>query len=160
MPPVPRNRNLIVYVGRLIEKKGCSYLIRAAQLAARNCPDLELAIIGDGPLRSELEALAKTSGVRCEFLGTLSDPELGNTVLDWLNRARIFCMPSVTASDGNTEGQPAVFVEAHALGVPAVSFDTAGIGEAALNGKTGLLVEEKNVEQLYPSGQVHSFRGF
>ena len=148
LPPVPRNRNLIVYVGRLIEKKGCSYLIRAAILAAKDCPDLEVAIIGDGPLRNELETLAKNSGVRCQFLGTLSDPEPGNTVLDWLNRARIFCMPSVTAGDGNTEGQPAVFVEAHALGVPAVSFDTAGIGEAVLSGETGLLVEEKNIEQL------------
>ena len=148
LPPVPRNRNLIVYVGRLIEKKGCSYLLRAAHLAAKNCPDLELAIIGDGPLRDELEKLARDTGVQCKFLGTLSDPEPGNTVLDWLNRARVFCMPSVTASDGNTEGQPAVFVEAHALGVPAVSFDTAGIGEAVLNGKTGLLVPEGDIAQL------------
>jgi glycosyltransferase involved in cell wall biosynthesis len=57
-------------------------------------------------------------------------------------------MPSVTGSDGNTEGQPAVFVEAHALGVPAVSFDTAGIGEAVLNGETGILVPERDIAKL------------
>jgi glycosyltransferase involved in cell wall biosynthesis len=148
LPPVPRNRNLILYVGRLVEKKGCSYLIRAAHLASRKCPNLEVAIIGDGPLRSELEALVKDLGVRCTFLGTLSKPEPGNSVLDWLNRARVFCMPSVTASDGNTEGQPAVFVEAHALGVPAVSFNTAGIGEVVLNGETGLLVPEGDIPKL------------
>jgi glycosyltransferase involved in cell wall biosynthesis len=148
LPPVPRNRNLIVYVGRLVEKKGCSYLIRAAHLASRQCPDLEVAIIGDGPLKSELESLVKELGVRCTFLGRLSTPEPGNSVLDWLNKARVFCMPSVTASDGNTEGQPAVFVEAHALGVPAVSFDTAGIGEAVLNGETGILVPERDISRL------------
>ena len=148
LPEVPRNRNLIVYVGRLVEKKGCSFLIRAAQLASRECPDLEIAVIGEGPLRPELETLVNELGVRCRFLGALSDPAPGNRVLDWLNRARVFCMPSVTASDGNTEGQPAVFVEAHALGVPAVSFDTAGIGEAVLNGETGLLVPERNIEKL------------
>ena len=148
LPPVDRNTNLIVYVGRLVEKKGCSYLIRAAHLASRQCPDLEVAIIGDGPLRSELEALVKNLGVRCTFLGTLSTPDPGNSVLDWLNRARVFCMPSVTGSDGNTEGQPAVFVEAHALGVPAVSFDTAGIGEVVLNGETGILVPERDIAKL------------
>ncbi|MGD0734785.1 MAG: glycosyltransferase [Terracidiphilus sp.] len=148
LPPVDRNRNLIVYVGRLVEKKGCSYLIRAAHLASKQCPDLQVAIIGDGPLRPELEALVKDLGVRCTFLGTLSTPGPGNSVLDWLNKARVFCMPSVTGSDGNTEGQPAVFVEAHALGVPAVSFNTAGIGEAVLNGETGLLVPEKDIAKL------------
>ena len=148
LPAVERNRNLIVYVGRLVEKKGCSFLIRAAHLATKDCPELELVIIGDGPLRVELEALAKDLHVRCQFLGTLLNPEPGNNVLDWLNRARLFCMPSVTASDGNTEGQPAVFVEAHALGLPAVSFDTAGIGEAVLNGETGLLVPEKDIAKL------------
>lgn len=148
LEPVPRRRNLIVYVGRLVEKKGASYLIRAAKRASIACRDLEVVVIGDGPLREDLEQLAKGLGVNCRFLGTLLSPEPGNTVLDWLNRARIFCMPSITASDGNTEGQPAVFVEAHALGVPAVSFDTAGIGEAVLNGETGLLVPEKDTEKL------------
>jgi len=148
LPPIKRNRNLVLFVGRLIEKKGCAYLIDAAELVSRKYPDLEIAIIGDGPLRSQMEALVKTRGVNCKFLGTLLHPEPGNSVLDWLNRARIFCMPSITASDGNTEGQPAVFVEAHAMGLPVVSFDTAGIGEAVINGETGLLVPEKDIGQL------------
>jgi colanic acid/amylovoran biosynthesis glycosyltransferase len=148
LPLVDRNRNLILYVGRLVEKKGCSYLINAAALASRTHPDLEVVVIGDGPLRLQMEELAKSKGVNCKFLGTLLNPEPGNSVLDWMNRARVFCMPSITASDGNTEGQPAVFVEAHAMGLPAVSFDTAGIGEAVINGKTGLLVPERDVVKL------------
>jgi glycosyltransferase involved in cell wall biosynthesis len=57
-------------------------------------------------------------------------------------------MPSVTAQNGDTEGQPAVFVEVHALGLPAVSFQTAGIGEVVLHGETGLLVPEKDTVEL------------
>lgn len=145
---VERNPNLVVYIGRLVEKKGCAYLLRAAALASQRCPQIELAIIGQGPLREELEALAKELGVRANFLGPLLTPEPGNDVLDWLGRARLFCMPSVTASDGNTEGQPAVFVEAHGMGTPAVSFATAGIGEAVLQGETGLLAPEKDIPAL------------
>jgi colanic acid/amylovoran biosynthesis glycosyltransferase len=147
-PPVERNRNLIVYVGRLVEKKGCAYLLRAAALASQQCPQLELAIIGQGPLEAELKQLARELGVRASFLGPLLNTEPGNDLFDWLGRARLFCMPSVTASDGNTEGQPAVFVEAHAMGTPAVSFATAGIGEAVLHGETGLLAPEKDIPAL------------
>lgn len=147
-PPIERHRHLIVYVGRLVEKKGCEYLIRAAAIAARQYPEIEIAIIGQGPLREQLEALAHELNVRANFLGPLLDPTPGNDVLDWLARARIFCMPSVTAADGNTEGQPAVFVEAHGMGTPAISFATAGIAEAVLPSETGLLVSEKDVPAL------------
>jgi len=144
----PRNPNLIVYVGRLVEKKGGPYLVRAAALAAKQHPSLELAIIGDGPLRAEMEELARESGINCRFLGRLLNLEPGNTVFDWLSRARVFCMPSVTAANGDSEGQPAVFVEAHALGTPAVSFQSAGIGEVVLDGETGFLAPEKDVVAL------------
>jgi colanic acid/amylovoran biosynthesis glycosyltransferase len=144
----PRNRNLVLYVGRLIEKKGCPYLLRAVAKVAEAHPDVELAIIGAGPLLEPMQALAKELKIKCRFLGKLMNAEPGNSVYDWMRRARVFCAPSVTASDGNTEGQPAVFVEAQALGLPAVSFQTAGIGEAVLHGETGLLAPEKDVDIL------------
>jgi glycosyltransferase involved in cell wall biosynthesis len=146
--PTVRNKNLILYVGRLIEKKGCSYLIRTAALVMKECPSLELVIIGEGPLSEELKTLAKELKVKCRFLGNLAQPTPGNPVFDWMSKARIFCMPSVTAQNGDTEGQPAVFVEVHALGLPAVSFQTAGIGEVVLHGETGLLVPEKDTVEL------------
>jgi len=146
--PQERNKNLILYIGRLVEKKGGTYLLRAAAQAAKQHPELELAIIGDGPLREEMQALAIELNLNCRFLGRLMDNEPGNSVFDWISRARLFCMPSVTAENGDTEGQPAVFVEAHALGTPAVSFKTAGIGEAVLDGETGLLAPEKDIPAL------------
>jgi glycosyltransferase involved in cell wall biosynthesis len=144
----PRNRNLVLYVGRLVEKKGCPYLLRAVAKVAEVHPEVELAIIGGGPLLEPMQALAKELKINCRFLGKLIDPQPGNSVHDWMRRARVFCAPSVTASDGNTEGQPAVFIEANALGLPAVSFQTAGIGEAVIHGETGLLAPEKDVDTL------------
>ena len=144
----PRNRNLILYVGRLIEKKGGPYLLKAVAKVAERHPDVELAIIGDGPLRQSLEEEAKALKINCRFLGKLMNPEPGNSVHDWMRRARVFCGPSVTASDGNSEGVPFVFVESHALGLPAVSFEHAGIKEAVLHGETGLLAPERDLDTL------------
>jgi glycosyltransferase involved in cell wall biosynthesis len=143
-----RNRNLILYVGRLIEKKGGPYLLKAVAKVAEKIPQVELAIIGDGPLRESMEAEARALNLNCKFLGKLMHPEPGNSVHDWMRRARVFCGPSVEASDGNTEGVPFVFVESHALGLPAVSFEHAGIKEAVVQGETGLLAPERDVDTL------------
>jgi colanic acid/amylovoran biosynthesis glycosyltransferase len=144
----PRNPNLILFVGRLVEKKGGTYLLKAVAKVAQTMPQVELVVIGDGPLRESLEAEAKALKINCRFLGKLMHPEPGNSVHDWMRRARIFCGPSVEASDGNTEGVPFVFVESHALGLPAVSFQHAGIKEAVLHGETGLLAPEQDVDAL------------
>lgn len=145
---VPRDPNLVLYVGRLVEKKGGPYLLKAVAKVAEKRPEVELVIIGDGPLRMSMEAEAKALGINCRFLGKLVRPEPGNSVHDWMRKARVFCGPSVEASDGNTEGVPFVFVESHALGLPAVSFDHAGIKEAVLHGETGLLAPERDLETL------------
>jgi glycosyltransferase involved in cell wall biosynthesis len=144
----PRDPNLILYVGRLVEKKGGPYLLKAVAKVAKTCPEVKLVIIGDGPLREAMKAEAKELKINCSFLGKLMDPEPGNSVHDWMRRARVFCGPSVEASDGNTEGVPFVFVESHALGLPAVGFDHAGIKEAVLHGETGLLAPEKDIDSL------------
>jgi glycosyltransferase involved in cell wall biosynthesis len=144
----PRNRNLILYVGRLVEKKGGPYLLKAVAKVAQTNPDVELMIIGDGPLRESMEQEAKELNLNCRFMGKLMNPEPGNSVHDWMRRARVFCGPSVEASDGNTEGVPFVFVESHALGLPAVSFDHAGIKEAVIHGETGLLAPERDIDTL------------
>jgi glycosyltransferase involved in cell wall biosynthesis len=148
IPEVPRNPNLILFVGRLIEKKGVTYLLKAVAKIAEKHPEVDLVIIGDGPLREALESEAKALKINCRFLGKLMNPEPGNSVHDWMRRARVFCGPSVEASDGNTEGVPFVFVESLALGLPAVGFDHAGIKEAVLHGETGLLAPERDVDTL------------
>ena len=143
-PASNREENLILFVGRLVEKKGCEYLIRAvAQLRERR-RDARLVIIGDGRLRAELERLAVNLQVPAEFLGVRSPEE----VRGWMQRARVLSNPSVTAANGDTEGLPMVFAEAQATGLPVVSTLHSGIPEGVLDGETGLLARERSVEEL------------
>ena len=145
--PTAARPRLVVFIGRLVEKKGCEYLVRAvADLPRAEFGDVRLVIIGDGPLRDELETLARTLclGRRCRFLGVRTPGE----VRGWLARARLFSLPSVTAADGDSEGMGIVNLEAQSMGVPVVGFDHGGIGEAVAHGVTGLLCPERDWRTL------------
>ena len=139
-----RTDNLVLFVGRLTEMKGCEYLIRAMAAVSAEVPGAQLAVIGDGELRPQLETLANSLGVRCRFLGV----QTGSSVREWLGKARIFCVPSVTAASGSAEGLGMVFLEAQAMGVPVVSCRTGGIPEAVCDGETGLLAEARDHQAL------------
>ena len=134
----------VLFVGRLVEKKGCEYLVRAMQVVQQARPDASLTIIGDGPLRGSLEALATELKVQCRFLGILP----AAAVQEHLRRTRVFCAPSVTAADGDSEGLGMVFAEAQAVGIPVVSSRHGGIAEVVGAGKTGLLVAERDFAAL------------
>ncbi len=137
---VQRQQNLVLFVGRLVEKKGCRFLIEAMERVQQRMKEAELVVIGDGPLRQSLEILGKAKGIAVQFLG--SQPS--SVVRDWLSRARVFCVPSVTAGTGDSEGLPIVFTEAQAMGVPVVSTMHAGIPEVVRHGETGLLAPERD----------------
>lgn len=139
-----RRRGLILFVGRLVEKKGCEYLIRAMASIQTSRPDAELIVIGDGPLRNSLEALAHAQRIRCHFLG----PQPSERIQYWLRRARVFCAPSVTAATGDSEGLGMVFAEALATGTPVASFSHGGIPEIVRHRETGLLAPERNYSSL------------
>jgi len=126
---------IVLFVGRLVEKKGCAYLIEAMRGI-----DARLVIIGDGPLRSQLEAMAP----RAEFLGA----QPGDAVKRWMNRARVFCVPTVRAANGDMDGCPIVFFEAQAMGLPVVAFASGGTPEAVADGETGLLAKERDTVGL------------
>lgn len=138
---------IVLFVGRLVEFKGCQYLIRAMERVQSLVPEAELIIIGDGHLRNELEQLAQTRIKRYRFLGYQS-PEI---IRDWMRRSRVFCVPSVTELSGLAEAFGMVFAEAQAMGLPVVSFKTGGIPEVVAHEQTGLLVSEANVEGLATS---------
>jgi glycosyltransferase involved in cell wall biosynthesis len=110
-------------------------------------PEAELVVIGDGPLRPALERLAGETLCRYRFLGT--QPQ--ESVRAWLNRARVFSLPSVTAESGDSEGLPTTVIEAQASGLPVVSTIHAGIPEAVAHGETGFLVPERDWEGLASS---------
>lgn len=131
---------VVLFVGRLVDKKGGTFLIRAMADIQRSMPAVELVILGDGPLRGELELEAKASLRNYRFLGT----QPARIVRDWLSRAKVLSVPSITADSGDAEGFGMVFAEAQAMGVPVVSFASGGIPEAVAHGETGLLSPEKD----------------
>ncbi len=144
-PPVTFAKDRkVLFVGRLVEKKGCSFLINAMAEIQKELPDVELIIIGDGPQREALETQAKQSLSKYQFLGVQAPA----SVMKWMQTASVFCVPSITATDGDAEGLPIVFAEAQACGLPVVSFASGGTTEAVANGETGFLGPERDWHHL------------
>jgi glycosyltransferase involved in cell wall biosynthesis len=134
----------VLFVGRLVEKKGCDVLIRAMAYVQAAVAGALLVIIGEGDLRAKLEFLAKSLGVRAIFLGALSSDQVRNE----LQSARVLCAPSVTASNGDAEGLPLVLLEAQASGVPVVVSAHGGCTEAILEGGSGRSFPERDLLSL------------
>ena len=140
----PKQRNVVLFVGRLVEKKGCAFLLHAIAEVKKSHRGIQTVVIGDGPLRPSLEKLATQLGIACQFLGA----QPGAVVRKWLAAARIFCAPSVTAQNGDSEGLGMVFAEAQAMGTPVISSRHGGIPEVVLDGRTGLLAPERDSKTL------------
>ena len=133
---------LLVYLGRLADKKGVDVLIEAmAQL-----PGARLEIVGSGPAGPALEDMVVRLGLaeRVRFAGKLPKHE----VLSMLARAMAVVIPSRVGADGDMEGTPVVLGEAMAAGVPVVASDLGGLGECIEHGETGLLVAPDDVDGL------------
>lgn len=130
----------LVSVGRLSEQKGQWILVdAAARLAADGLP-VDVAIVGEGPLRGELEARIARLGLgeRVRLLGALPEQE----VAEQMRAARAVVLPSLA------EGLPVVIMEAFALGRPVVSTWIAGIPELVEPGTSGWLVPAGSVDAL------------
>jgi glycosyltransferase involved in cell wall biosynthesis len=138
--PAINRQPYVLFVGRLVEKKGCEYLIQAMAQVQTTRPETELVIIGDGPLRASLETLAAKNLNLYRFEGWQSP----NSVKKWMGRSRILVAPSVTTAQGETEGLPIVILEAMAMGLPVVGSIHAGIPEAVIGGVTGCLATERD----------------
>ena len=133
---------LVLFVGRLVEKKGCAHLLRAMRMVEAQMPEARLAVLGDGPLRNALETEARESLSRCEFLGAASTA----VVREWMRRAAVVAVPSVVAANGDAEGMCLVVLEAQAMGLPVVGFRGPGI--EVVDGETGLLVPQRDESAL------------
>jgi glycosyltransferase involved in cell wall biosynthesis len=142
--PAVAREPVVLFVGRLAEKKGIPYLIRAMGQVQEKLPHLKLAIIGDGPMGAELRALAVDRLRNYEFLGL----QPSSAVRRWMNRATALAVPSVTASNGDCEGLPTVIQEGMAMGVPVVATRHAGNCEAITDGESGLTTAERDFELL------------
>ena len=136
----------LVSVTRLVEKKGLVYAVRAVPEVIKHYPNLVYTIIGDGPLRAELEAEVARLGVQThvKFLG----PQPSSVVFEALSEAHILLAPSVTAADGDMEGIPVAMMEAMAQGTPVLSTWHSGIPELIDHGISGYLVPERDSDAL------------
>jgi glycosyltransferase involved in cell wall biosynthesis len=140
--PVDRRpeRGLVLAVGRLVEKKGLADLVSACGLLAGDGIDVRLEIVGDGPLLSELTALAAGAHAPVIFHGALPNEQ----VTEMYRRAAVFSLPCVVASTGDRDGLPTSVLEAMALGVPVVTTAVNGLGELVVDEETGLVVPERD----------------
>jgi phosphatidyl-myo-inositol dimannoside synthase len=130
---------MILTVSRLAERyKGHDVLARAMPLVGACVPDAQWIVVGDGPLRAPIEALARATGANARFVGSVSDEERNR----WLEQAHVFCMPSRVPAGGFAgEGFGIVFLEAGLHGLPVVAGDVGGARDAVVHGETGLLVD-------------------
>lgn len=134
----------ILFVGRLVEKKGCQYLIEAMATVQKEVPTAQLTVIGDGPLRRDLERIAATNGIQVAFRGAQPNTEVKSA----LDASRVLCLPSVTAQNGDAEGFGMVLLEAQASGVPVVTSALGGATEGIREGATGFSFAERDVQAL------------
>lgn len=148
LPPLPPRASegapTILFIGRVVEKKGLPYLLDACRLLAERGQEFRLRIAGDGPALEACRKRAETLADRVSFLGRLS-PE---RVRDELRDADIVCMPSVEAADGDNEGLPIVALEAQAAARPIVAFDQGPVPECVRADETGLLAKDRDAEDL------------
>jgi glycosyltransferase involved in cell wall biosynthesis len=126
---------IVLFVGRLVEKKGCSHLLRAMQVVVQRHPVVKLLIVGDGPLLDPLRAQARATLRCCTFLGA----QPPSVVRDLMHRASVLAAPSIVAADGDTEGLPIVLCEAQAIGLPIAGFEGPGVSEAVVTCESALL---------------------
>lgn len=140
LTPTPHRRSpgllRVLTVGRLVEKKGIDTLIRAAAVLREGGTTVDVVVAGDGPMRGQLESLARHSNVPVKFLGSLD----AAGVREQLRRADAFGLICRVDSNGDKDGIPVVLMEAMACRLPVVSGDLPAIRELVVDGQTGLLV--------------------
>ncbi len=139
-PPASGERrdDLILGVGRLVEKKGFTYLIEACRLLAQQGRSFECQIAGKGPQEKDLRAQIHAAGLqKCVHL---VGPLPQDAIVARYRQATLCALPCIVAGDGNRDALPTVLLEALACRLPVVSTTVTGIPEIVVDGETGLLV--------------------
>lgn len=139
-------RKTLLAIGRFADIKAPYLTLMAFQQVAAQIPDALLVMVGDGPLLETCRSLVATwdLGSRVTFTGALPHDE----VLPLMSQACAFVQHSVTTSDGDMEGMPNSILEAGAAGLPVVSTRHAGIVNSVIEGETGFLVDERDVDGM------------
>ena len=130
----------VIYLGRLKKYKSIDHLLSAFALTLHDIPQAKLVIVGEGDYKANLIGLAQKSGImdKVEFTGFVDQREKVRR----LQRAWVAVCPSFKEGWGLTN------VEANACGTPVIASDVPGLRDSVVHGKTGILYEYGNVEQL------------
>lgn len=136
----------VLFVGRMVEKKGLGVLLAAVRELRARGRDLEIHAIGDGPDHDALRAQAAAAELDGSIIFYGSQPH--DAVLRMMHRCDCLALPSVTAANGDQEGIPVTLMEAMAAGLPVVSTYHSGIPELVTDEQTGLLVPERDAAAL------------
>jgi glycosyltransferase involved in cell wall biosynthesis len=133
----PENPPLLLSVGQLKEKKGHPDLLQACADLRDRGREVHCVIVGEGPMREELEEQIARLGLadRVRLVGAIPHSE----VVEYLRRTEAFVLPCVVASDGDRDGIPNAILEAMAMGVPVISTPVSGIPEV-ITADRGMLV--------------------
>lgn len=144
----------LLFVGRLVERKGVHYLLDALA-TVRDSLDVRLDIVGEGAMREALEAQVVALGLeeRVTFHGFVDDAAL----VERYRNADAFVLPAIYDAKGDVEGLGVVLIEAASFGLPLIASDAGGIPDIVKDGETGLLVPPANAHAL--TGAVESLAG-
>jgi glycosyltransferase involved in cell wall biosynthesis len=140
------NGPILLFVGRLAEKKGVEYLIKAMPLIIKKDLKVKLLIVGSGTLENKLKELANRLNLNKNiiFIGPLPNSELPK----YYATADIFIGPSIKIKNGDTEGLPVTFLEASASGCVPIGTNAGGIAEIIKHGESGIILKQKNHLQI------------
>jgi len=145
-PGTPRNGFNVISVARFAEKKGSLKSIQAFEILLREFRDAQFSMVGDGPLWEEAKNYVSSKGLtgNIHFLGAMGQSEY----LPLLQESNVFIQHSVLTPSGDSEGTPVAILEASACGLAICSTRHAGIPEAVIEEKTGLLVDEQDINGM------------
>ena len=145
---LPEDGNIVILIaGSFREKKGIPYAIQTFSKVREDHPNIQLRVLGDGPLRNKIESLIAELDISDSV--TLLGYQSHDVFLNEAKNAHIFMLPSITAHNGDTEGgAPVAILEAQATGLPVISSYHADIPEVVVYGKSALLAPERDVETL------------
>src|SRR5574341_68182 len=135
----------ILFVGRLVERKGVKYLIDAFRLLVQKS-DCLLYLVGDGPEKPNVEKQVQNTGLQNKVILTGQIPE--KDLQKRYQHCSVFVLPAIIDSKGDTEGLGVVLIEALNYKKPVIASAVGGIPDIVIDSQTGLLVPQKDPQKL------------
>lgn len=141
-----KRRDGLIFVGRLVDKKGIEYLIDAMPLVLERHPEQHLTIIGDGPLKASLLERCREKCI--EHAVTFAGSITNESIPPYLQQSAIAIIPSVVTDNGDQEGAPVAIMETLACACPTIVSDYPGARDIITDGENGLLVPQRSAQKI------------